>query len=72
MEALTQHAIVEKRAGEGMFFPFFFPLFMFWLELKAMVMHNMCCEMQNKLSKTRVSQLGSMGLIISSRCPCPS
>ena len=28
-------AIVEKRAGEGMAFPFFFPLFMFWLELKA-------------------------------------
>ena len=36
MAAITQHAIVEKRAGEGMFFfPFFFPLFMFWLELKA-------------------------------------
>ena len=35
MAAITQHAIVEKRAGEGMFFPFFFPLFMFLLELKA-------------------------------------
>ena len=35
MAAITQHAIVEKRAGEGMFFPFFFTLFMFWLELKA-------------------------------------
>ena len=35
MEAITQHAIVEKRVGEGMFFPFFFPLFMFWLVLKA-------------------------------------
>ena len=35
MAAITQHAIVEKRAGEGMVFPFFFPLFMFWLELKA-------------------------------------
>ena len=33
--AITHHAIVEKRAGEGMVFPFFFPLFMFWLELKA-------------------------------------
>ena len=27
--------IVEKRAGEGMLFLFFFHLFMFWLELKA-------------------------------------
>ena len=36
LAAITQHAIVEKRAGEGMFFfPFFFPLLMFWLELKA-------------------------------------
>ena len=35
MAAITQHAIVEKRVGEGMFFPFFSPLFMFWLELKA-------------------------------------
>ena len=55
MAAITQHAIVEKRACEGMAFPFFFPLFMFWLELKAYG------EMQNKLSKTRVSPLGSMG-----------
>ena len=35
LATITHHAIVEKRAGEGMFFPFFFPLFMFWLELKA-------------------------------------
>ena len=35
MAAITQHSIVEKRVGEGMFFPFSFPLFMFWLELKA-------------------------------------
>ena len=35
MAAITQHAIVEKRADEGLFFPFFFPLFMFWLELTA-------------------------------------
>ena len=34
-----------------------------------MVMTHMCCEMQNKLSKTGVSPLGSMGYIISSRCP---
>ena len=32
-------------------------------------MPHMCCEMQNKLSNTRVSPLGSMGEIISSRCP---
>ena len=61
MAAITQHAIVEKRASEGMVFPFFFPLLMFWLELKAYAMPHMCCEMQNKLSKTRVSPLWSMG-----------
>ena len=61
MAAITQHAIVEKRAGEGMFFPFFFPLLMFGLNLRHMVMPHMCCEMQNKLSKTRVSPLGSKG-----------
>ena len=69
MAAITHHAIVEKRAGEGMFFPFFFPLFMFWLELKAYGDAHMCWKMQSKLSKTRVSPLGSMGQIISSRCP---
>ena len=26
MAAITQHAIVEKRAGEGMFFSFLVPL----------------------------------------------
>ena len=35
MAAISQHSIIEKRAGEIMFIPFFFPLFMFWLELKA-------------------------------------
>ena len=50
MAAITQHAIVEKRVGEGMFFPFF-----------SHTMPHMCCDMQNKLSKTRVSPLGSMG-----------
>ena len=35
MTAITQHAIVEKRADEGMLFPFLFPLFMFRLEFKA-------------------------------------
>ena len=32
-------------------------------------MPHMYCEMQNKLSNTRGSPLGSMGEIISSRCP---
>ena len=59
MTAITQHAIVEERAGEGMFFPFS-PFSCFGLNLRAMVMPHMCCEMQNKLSKTRVSSLGSM------------
>ena len=33
MAAIKQHAIAEKRVGKGMLF--FFPLFMFWLEVKA-------------------------------------
>ena len=61
MAAITQHAIIEKRAGEGMFFPFFFPLIMFLLQLKAFGDAPHVFEMQNKLSKTRVSPLGSMG-----------
>ena len=61
MAAITQHAIVEKRAGEGMFFLSSFPYSCFGLNLRHMVMPHMCCEMQNKLSKTRVSPLGSMG-----------
>ena len=52
MSAITQHAIVEKRAGEGMFFAFIYSFFMFWLELEEKkVMPHMCCEMHNKLSK---------------------
>ena len=35
MAAITQHAIFEKNADEGMFFPFFLPLFMFLLELEV-------------------------------------
>ena len=61
MAAIKQRAIAEKRAGKGMFFPFFSPLFMFGLPLRHMVMPHMCFEMQNKLSNTRVSPLGSMG-----------
>ena len=59
MAPITQHAIVEKRAGEGMVFPFF-PYSCFGLNFRHMVMTHMRCEMQNKLSKTRVSPLGSM------------
>ena len=33
--AITQHAIAEKRMGEGMVFPFLFHLFIVWLEHKA-------------------------------------
>ena len=36
MAAIKQHAIVEEKSGEGMFFfHFLFPLFMSWLEFKA-------------------------------------
>ena len=62
MAAIKQHAIVEKRAGEGMFFFLTFsPYLCFGLNLRQIVMPHMCCEMQNKLSKTRTSPLGSMG-----------
>ena len=62
MAAIKQHAIVEKRAGKGLFFPYFFaPLFMFGLNFRHIVMPHMCFEMQNKLSKTRVLPLRSMG-----------
>ena len=61
MAAIKQNAIVEKRAVEGMFLPFFSPYSCFGLNLRYMVMPHMCCEIQNKLSKTRVSPLGSKG-----------
>ena len=51
----------KKERVKVCFFPSFFPLFMFGLNLRHMVMPHMCCEMQNKRSKTRVSPLGSMG-----------
>ena len=54
-------AIVAKIAGEGMFFLSFSPYSCFGLNLRHMVMPRKCCEIQNKLSKTRVSPLGSMG-----------
>ena len=56
MAAIKQHAIGEKRAGKGLFFPYIFaPLFMFGLNFKHIVMSHMCFEMQNKLSKTRIN-----------------
>ena len=58
MAAIKQHAIIEKRAGESMFFLSFSPYSCFGLNLRHMAMPHMCCEMQNKLSKTRVSPLG--------------
>ena len=45
------------------------PYSWFGLNLRHMVMPHMYCEMQNKLSNTRGSPLGSMGEIISSQCP---
>ena len=68
MAAITQHAIVKKERVK-VCFSFFSPYSCFGLNLRHMLMPHMCCEMQNKLSKTRVSPLGSMGYIISSRCP---
>ena len=60
MAAIKQHAIAEKRVGKGMPFPFFSPLIDVWLDFKAYGDARMCFEMQNKLSNTRVSPLGSM------------
>ena len=52
MTAIKQHAIVNKRAGEGMFF--FISCSCFGLNLGHMVMTlgHMYCDMQNKLSNT--------------------
>ena len=61
MADITEHAIVEIRADEGTFFLSFSPYTCFGLNLRHMVMPLMCCEMQNKLSKTRVSPFGSLG-----------
>ena len=56
----SHQAIVEKRAGEGMFFHSISPYSCFGLNLRHIVMPHMCCEMQNKLPKTRDPPLGSM------------
>ena len=65
----NQPQLVEKRAGEGMFFTLESPYPYFCCNLRRMGMPYMYSEMQNKLSKTRDSPLESMGQIISSRCP---
>ena len=61
MAAIKQHAIIGKRVGEGMSFLSFSSYSCFGLILRHMAMPNVCFEMQNKLSKTRGSQLGSTG-----------
>ena len=61
MAAITQHAIVEKERVKVCFCVSFTPYSCFGLNLRYMLMPHMCCEMQNKLLKTRVSPLGSMG-----------
>ena len=59
MAAIKQHAIVEKKACDGIS-PY---------SCLGLVMSHMCCdEMKNILSNTRVSPLGSKGYIIRSRC----
>ena len=69
MAAINQHATVEKKQVNVCFLIFYSPYSWFGLNLRHMVMPHMYCEMQNKLSNTRGSPLGSMGEIISSRCP---
>ena len=61
MAVIKQHAIVEKRASEGIFYHLLFTLFMFGLNLRHMMMVHLYCEMQNKLSNNKGSPLGSMG-----------
>ena len=59
MATINQHATVEKKAGEYMFS--YCPYSWFGLNLRHMVMTHMYCEIQNKLSNTRGSPLGSLG-----------
>ena len=69
MAAINQHATVEKKQVNVFFLISYSPYSWFGLNLRHMVIPHMYCEMQNKLSNTRGSPLGSMGEIISSRCP---
>ena len=56
MAAITQHVIVEqKERVKVRFFLFFPPYSYFGLSLRHMLIPHMCCKMQNKLSKSRVS-----------------
>ena len=52
---------LKKERVKVCFFLSFTPYSYFGLNLRHTVMLHICCEMQNKLSKTRVSALGSMG-----------
>ena len=69
MAAINQHATVEKKQVNVCFLISYSPYSWFGLNLRHTVMPHMYCGMQNKLSNTRGSPLGSMGEIISSRCP---
>ena len=60
---------LKKKQVNVCFFNSYSPYSWFGLNLRHMVMPHMYCEMQNKLSNTRGSPLGSMGEIISSGCP---
>ena len=66
MAAIKQHAIVEKERVKVCSLSFS-PFSCFGLNLRHMVMTHMCCEMQNKLLKTRVLPSGSVGQIASFR-----
>ena len=65
----NQHQLVENEQVKVCFFTLESPYPYFCCNLRHNVMPYMYSEMQNKLSKTRESPLGSMGQIISSRCP---
>ena len=54
------HAIVKKERVKVCFFLSCSPYSCFGLDFRQILMPHMCCEMQNKLSKTSVSPLGSM------------
>ena len=60
LAAIKQYVIVEKRADEGIFSFFFYSCFS--LNLRHMVMTHVSCELQTKLSNTRVSPLGVYGI----------
>ena len=69
MAVINQHATVEKKTVKVCFLISYSLYLWFGFNLRHMMMTHMYCEMQNKLSNTRGSPFGSMGEIISSRCP---